>query len=138
MAATSGQEEIVQYLCQHSTHLDLLDNKARSALYLAIEAENFGVAEILAASGASIICDGDRLAKMLCYIGFEGNLKKLRFLVKVDTDIQQADYDKRTLGHLAAAEGHIEMLEFMARQTKFNFEMKDRWGNSVLEEMKDE
>jgi len=39
-----GREEIADYLCHQKINLDLLDNKARSPLYLAIEAENFGVA----------------------------------------------------------------------------------------------
>ena len=88
VAVTEGLDEIARYLCQQNIRLDLLDNKARSPLYLAIEAENFSVAHILAASGASVICDGERLAKILCSIGFEGNLFKLRFLVSVDAEIE--------------------------------------------------
>ena len=50
------------------------------------------------------------MAKMLCSIGHENDMRKLRFLIKSDCDIEQADYDKRTIGHLAAAEGHVQML----------------------------
>ena len=98
----------------------------RSALYLAIESDNFGVAEILANHGASVIADSGRLAKMLCQIGFDNDLKKLSFLVKCDCDIMQSDYDMRTVGHLAAAEGNIKMLEFLATSSAFDFTIKDR------------
>lgn len=55
IAQTHGRAEVAAYLTQHRhINLDLLDNKARSPLYLAIEAENYEVAEILAAAGASI------------------------------------------------------------------------------------
>ena len=87
VACTPGSEEITTYLCQQRINLDLLDNKVRSALYLAIESDNFGVAEILANHGASVIADSGRLAKMLCQIGFDNDLKKLSFLVKCDCDI---------------------------------------------------
>ena len=115
----------------------MLDNKARSALYLAVESDNYEIAEILANSGASIIADGGRLAKMLCSIGHENDVQKLRFLLESDADIEQADYDKRTVGHLAAAEGHREILEFLAKHSKFNFYVKDRWNNTVMDELKD-
>lgn len=87
IASTPQREEIARYLCSQRINLDLLDNKARTALYLAVEADNFPVAEILAAAGASIIADTGRLAKMLCSIGHENDIEKLRFLVKSDTDV---------------------------------------------------
>lgn len=66
LAGCQGREELASYVCTQNINLDLLDNKARSALYLSIEAENYGTAEILARQGASIIADQGRLAKMLC------------------------------------------------------------------------
>ena len=138
IASTPGRAEIARYLCSQRINLDLLDNKARTALYLAVEIDNFEVAEILAANGASIIADHGRLAKMLCSIGHENDIEKLRFLVKSDTDIDAADYDKRTVGHLAAAEGHWQILEFLAVNSKFDFNLADRWGTTVLDELKNE
>ena len=107
-------------------------------MYLAVESDNFEVAEILADHGASIIVDSGRLAKMLCSIGHENDIEKLRFLVKSDTDINGADYDKRTIGHLAAAEGHWQILEFLANHSKFDFNLVDRWNTSVIDELKDD
>ena len=49
----------------------------------------------------------------------------------------KSDYDKRTIGHLAAAEGHVEVLEYLAKYTKFDFNFEDRWGNKSLDELKD-
>ena len=138
IASTPGRAEIARYLCSQNINLDLLDNKARTALYLAVESDNFEVAEILASHGASIIADHGRLAKMLCSIGHENDIEKLRFLVKSDTDIDAADYDKRTIGHLAAAEGHWQILEYLANNSKFDFNLVDRWDTSVIDELKDE
>ena len=53
VAHTHGLEHIAQYLVsQKSINLNMLDSKARSALYLAVESENFPVAKILADAGA--------------------------------------------------------------------------------------
>ena len=88
IANSNGHEDIARYLCSQNINLDLLDNKACSALYLAIESENFAIAEILAAHGASLIADNARLAKMLCYIGFNDDVTKLSFLVKGEADVE--------------------------------------------------
>ena len=74
IANTSGHEDIARYHCSQNINLDLLDNKACSALYLAIESDNFAIAEILAGHGASMIADNDRVAKMLCQIGYDNDI----------------------------------------------------------------
>ena len=103
-----------------------------------MEADNYGIAEILLRNGASIIADDSRMSKMLCSIGHENDMLKLSFLVKSDADIDLADYDRRTIGHLAAAEGHMEMLRYLATKSNFDFNLADRWNNQVLDELKDE
>ena len=39
------------------------------------------------------------------------------------------DYDKRTALHLAAAEGHVETVRFLAEVAKAKFEIKSVGGN---------
>ena len=73
---------------------------------------------------------------MLCIIGFEGDLQKLKLLHKCEVDLEISDYDLRHVGHLAACEGHFKMLGFLATETKFNFNLQDRWGNDTFYEMK--
>lgn len=49
-----------------------------------------------------------------------------------------SDYDKRTVGHLAACENHQNLLLYLAQETKFNFELEDRFGRNSLDEIRDE
>lgn len=49
--------------------------------------------------------------------------------------MELADYDLRHVAHLAACEGHIELLEFLIKDTKFDFELSDRWGRTAMEEL---
>ena len=75
IAHTLGSESLAQYLVHRKNiNLNLLDAKARSALYLAIENENFKVAKIFADAGAMIEADEGRLAKMLCSVGHENKM----------------------------------------------------------------
>ena len=72
---------------------------------------------------------------MLCQAGYDNDLQKIKLLNKCDINLQVSDYDKRSVGHLAASEGHHEILEFLAQKTKFDFQIQDRWGKKVIDEI---
>ena len=52
-------------------------------------------------------------------------------------NINLSDYDKRTVGHLAACGNHYKILAFLSQKTDFNFNCKDRFGKTTLDEIKD-
>lgn len=58
--------------------------------------------------------DEKNLSSKLCEAGMEGDLKFVTLLFKAQADLNKANFDKRTVGHLAADEGHYELLEFLA------------------------
>lgn len=49
-------------------------------------------------------------------------------------DMTLSDYDGRTALHLAAAEGHVNCVDFLLKQCKVPHDVRDRWGKSPLEE----
>uniref|UniRef100_A0A673J6W1 glutaminase n=1 Tax=Sinocyclocheilus rhinocerous TaxID=307959 RepID=A0A673J6W1_9TELE len=49
-------------------------------------------------------------------------------------DMEQQDYDSRTALHIAAAEGHTEVVRFLLEACKVNPGPKDRWGNTPIDE----
>ena len=44
------------------------------------------------------------------------------------------DYDNRTALHLACCEGHISCVKFLIDVCKVDINIKDRWGNTPLDE----
>lgn len=86
--------------------------------------------------GATAIAPKESWAKLLCTVGFDGNLETLKLIHKCEVDLEQSDYDLRHVGHLAACEAHLDMLEYLAKHTNFSFELEDRWGNTTFDEMK--
>ena len=52
-----------------------------------------------------------------------------RFYLK-GMDMQKADFDGRTALHIAAAEGHFELVKYLVETVKVNPQPKDRWNST--------
>ena len=128
---------VVKFLLKESVNLDKIDSTGVSPLYLAILRGHEDIAKLLYFKGASVHAPTEKLAKLLCICGFKGDLSKIRLLKECEADIEIADYDLRTVAHLAAAEGHWPCVDYLARHTSFNFALKDRWGKTPLDEVAD-
>ncbi|XP_036447820.1 glutaminase kidney isoform, mitochondrial isoform X2 [Colossoma macropomum] len=80
---------------------------------------------------------GDQRVKSvinLLFAAYTGDVSALRRFALSSVDMEQRDYDSRTALHVAAAEGHIEVVRFLLEACKVNPVPKDRWGNTPLDE----
>merc|ERR1712151_233454 len=74
----------------------------------------------------------------------EGDVKELIKFSAGGADLFVYDYDLRTAQHLAASEGHLEVLKYLvaqaARQGKLAevLAAEDRWGNTALDDARRE
>ncbi|XP_038578067.1 glutaminase kidney isoform, mitochondrial-like isoform X1 [Micropterus salmoides] len=70
----------------------------------------------------------------LMFAAYSGDLSSLRRFALSAVNMEQRDYDSRTALHIAAAEGHVEAVIFLTEICKVNPHMKDRWGNTPLDD----
>ncbi|XP_043931125.1 glutaminase kidney isoform, mitochondrial isoform X3 [Protopterus annectens] len=70
----------------------------------------------------------------LLFAAFTGDVSALRRFALSSMDMEQRDYDSRTALHVAAAEGHVEVVRFLLEACKVNPNPKDRWGNTPMDE----
>ncbi|XP_064167406.1 glutaminase kidney isoform, mitochondrial-like isoform X2 [Anguilla rostrata] len=80
---------------------------------------------------------GDQRVKSvinLLFAAYTGDVSALRRFALSSMDMEQRDYDSRTALHVAAAEGHSEVVRFLLEACKVNPVPRDRWGNTPMEE----
>jgi len=74
-------------------------------------------------------------AALLCSLAGAGKLAGVKDLVsKHGFSADLADYDKRTAMHLAASEGHIDVVRFLIETVKADLACVDRFGHTALDE----
>ncbi|XP_074656361.1 glutaminase liver isoform, mitochondrial-like [Tubulanus polymorphus] len=64
----------------------------------------------------------------LLFGAFNGDVSAIRRYALSGMDMRQSDYDGRTALHLAAAEGHAEVVTFLLEKCDVPLTPKDRWG----------
>lgn len=132
-----GNLNVVKFLIKENVNLDKIDATGCSPLYHAIRKGHADIAYLLYLKGASVHSPPEKLAKLLCICGFKGETSIVKLLNDCEANIEISDYDLRSVAHLAAAEGHTELLLFLINETDFNFDLKDRWGKKPLDEIAD-
>ncbi|XP_068579601.1 glutaminase liver isoform, mitochondrial [Cebidichthys violaceus] len=65
---------------------------------------------------------------------FKGDVQTLRRYFLSGVDVNAVDYDGRSALHIAAAEGHADVVRFLLQNTRTDPNLRDRWGSSPLQE----
>uniref|UniRef100_A0A8C8HPZ0 glutaminase n=1 Tax=Oncorhynchus tshawytscha TaxID=74940 RepID=A0A8C8HPZ0_ONCTS len=81
--------------------------------------------------------DGDDRNKSvvsLMFAAYSGDVSALRRFALSLMDMELKDYDSRTALHVAAGEGHVDVVRFLTDACKVNPFVKDRWGNIPLDD----
>ncbi|CAG5979042.1 unnamed protein product [Menidia menidia] len=81
--------------------------------------------------------DGDDRNKSvfsLMFAAYSGDVSALRRFALSSMDMDLKDYDCRTALHVAAAEGHIEVVRFLTETCKVDPFVEDRWGNLPVDD----
>ncbi|KAK6167742.1 hypothetical protein SNE40_021703 [Patella caerulea] len=72
----------------------------------------------------------------LLFAAKNADTSQLRRCLLSGMDMSQADYDGRTALHVASAEGHIDVVNFLLTKCNVSPFLEDRWGFTALDDAK--
>ncbi|MBN3285670.1 GLSL Glutaminase, partial [Polyodon spathula] len=86
-----------------------------------------------AESEACIHSNGYQIMNVLL-AAYRGDVRSLRRYLLSGVDVNSVDYDSRSALHVAASEGHLEVIKFLIENAGADHMAIDRWGNTPLQE----
>eukprot|EP00854_Cymbomonas_tetramitiformis_P023779 gene23779-28828_t len=129
MASSTGQMRIVELLVEEGATLNLRSRWGDTPLNEALAGQHRQVVELLRARGAQVYHHDP--AGVLCDAASNADLSLVELLITNGVNPDEGDYDKRTALHLASAEGHDKVVEYLLSKGA-NVNIEDRWGGTPL------
>mgnify|MGYP001217910321 CR=1 FL=1 len=136
LAASSGNMHVMKLLVNEGVKLDTVDRWGGTPLGDAVRHGHRQCATELYSLGASLGYDESKASAELCELARGGDIEGIRLLIDCGIDAGAADYDQRTVVHLAASMGHKHIIDFLAMKKCMNLAAKDRWGGARCSERK--
>ncbi|MEO0536744.1 MAG: glutaminase A [Cyanobacteria bacterium P01_A01_bin.123] len=145
LAAAGGHKNVVQFLLEHGANANVTDRWGCTPLNDAEQQGHKAVAAILQEAGAKRGQDSYPQADIklpssvttdvtaLIWAASQGNLNAMLPYIARGISMDAADYDGRTAIHLAAAEGQLNVIEFLLAN-QVNPNVQDRWGFTPLDD----
>eukprot|EP00934_Nitzschia_sp_Nitz4_P003723 Nitzschia sp. Nitz4//scaffold33_size148984//463//2508//NITZ4_002907-RA/size148984-snap-gene-0.0-mRNA-1//1//CDS//3329548364//3713//frame0 len=132
VAASEGHLDICKFLVSRGARVNRSDRWGGSPLDDAHRHRHQAVIEYLRSLGASSGTTNN-LTNFITAAA-DGDLNEVLLLLSLgDFKVDEGDYDKRTALHLAAGEGHADIVELLISKGA-NVNAADRWGSLPLDD----
>ncbi|KAL4577957.1 hypothetical protein LXL04_014072 [Taraxacum kok-saghyz] len=131
LAASKGHEDMTIFLLQQDVKVNISDNYGNTPLFEAIKRGHDKIASLLVNHGASLKIDDS--GSFLCLTVAKGDIDLIRRMLLNGIDPNSKDYDFRTPLHVATSQGSYIIAKLLV-DAGANVLLKDRWGNTPLDE----
>lgn len=131
VAASEGHMAVTKYLVENGAMVNRSDRWGGSPLDDAHRHQQREVVLYLREHGATT--GNHSTAVNFITAAAQGDVNEVCLLIPVVSDINEGDYDQRTALHLAAGEGHDEIVQILC-EGGANPNAADRWGGKPLDD----
>jgi len=133
IAAINGNLEATEFLIKCNVNVKELDDLFNTPLNYACLRKHKVVAMKIKESGGILNMRGE-FGDLFCKLAFENDLETLRLFYLCGANLMTGNYDLRTLAHIAAAEGKLDIIKFLIDEVNVNIMISDRWGNTPYDD----
>jgi ankyrin repeat protein len=132
IAASEGHVNICRYLVENGGMVNRCDRWGGSPLDDAHREQHLDVAKFLQSKGAKF--GSTSHVTNFISAASAGDIDEVKaFLDFGKIDLNEGDYDKRTALHLAAGEGHLNIVRTLC-EAGANTNVEDRWGHRPIDD----
>ena len=131
MACSSGRYKVVECLIKLQVDINSKDRWGQTPMAIAIQTKQKMIVSMLASANAQLALASPEL--VLCTAAGSGDLTQVKRLIEFKVEPNIGDYDRRTALHVASAEGHEKLVEYLLL-SHADPNCKDRWGGTPLQD----
>ena len=130
IACETGNKEIVDFLLTQNVIINHVDNFGYTPLLIAIEKDHIAISEKIIERGGEIKSNHKLVTFVVCEAAFNGNLNKLKLLVKAGVNLATRDFQGRTAAHAAVLNKKDEVIEFIKKNFESVCNIQDMLGDT--------
>jgi ankyrin repeat protein len=125
---------MVRELIANKANVDPVDRYGNTPLADAARHRNRHSALEILAAGGTLAYEDTTAAQQLLDLARKGDAETIKLLLDCKVNAKVADYDGRTVAHVAASEGHKHIIDMLAMRRAVDFGAKDRWDCTALDD----
>jgi len=138
VASMNGNVRSVEKLLDYGANPQLKDHHGTCAMLEAIHSGHDQVIGVLLEEHGCHHADvhwleNARASSLMNQAVFDRDLGQLKRLIRANVNVNAKDYDSRRPIHIAASEGNMAEFQVLV-EAGADLEVKDRWGNTVMDE----
>lgn len=131
-AVTGSAMDVIQYLLSLDINVNMADQHGETPIFDCARKGKVQIAKLLISKFANINVE-NRVGELPIHLSaFKGNLDMIKLLVQSGAYLNKATSEDKYPVHYAIGGGQHEVIDYILKQSKQNYYLKDTYGDTLL------